>query len=159
MASAYCPPQTDLAQQQQQQQQPYSPVQGVLASGSSCAPTFNFNVNQQMPMHDGTTGMFFDQMGDPGTEHMIMQLQNAVRSVCDLARASAFHNNNAKDAFSQVRALQAQVMSQMPPSVPPPPRVLHGPPHPSHRNSGNGGGFHQHHGNQRGHHGHGPYAR
>ena len=45
-------------------------------------------------------------MLDPGTEHLIMQLHHAMRSVCDLARASAFHSTNAKDAFSQLRAMQ-----------------------------------------------------
>ena len=97
MVSAYCSPHADVV--------------GACLPGHSCSNTFNFNVSPPMHMHDGGgMPMPFDHMGDPGTEHMIMQLQSAVRSVCDLARTAAYHNSNAKDAWSQLRAIQTHSM-------------------------------------------------
>lgn len=127
MMSAYCSPHAD--------------VMGACSPGHSYSNTFNFNVGSPMQhLHDGGgMPMPFDHMVDPGTEHMIMQLQSAVRSVCDLARTAAHHNHNAKDAWSQLRAIQAHSMhaAQASPQLP---NMLHGPP----PNSRRGGGAYHH---------------
>jgi hypothetical protein len=47
---------------------------------------------------------------DPGTEHMILQLHNAVQGVCDLARGFAVMRMTANDAACQLRTLQQALL-------------------------------------------------